>query len=281
MTDRDTFAAAALTGLLAQGDDGSFSEESYARSAYRWADAMLRERERVAETEELRHDGKTCRTDGDVTEPMPVVVSGSGFVTPVSYAENDEKRCFFTIQDAVPAAIVSTTDENSLHAASELGNPGAASRQGEVTGNTQEPVAWAVYCGDSQHLYDHYDGRDEADAIAAMLAGDDRGDSQWHTVPLYRQPQPTLIDAEREAASLVSAAIKDREWIPMAERLPDDAKSVLLLIDTGHGIRRCVAYWCGDEQEWIRQACDRRAGELPAGDVTHWMPLPAPPSDGK
>jgi hypothetical protein len=38
---RDTFAAAALTGLLAQGDDGSFSEESYARAAYRWADAML------------------------------------------------------------------------------------------------------------------------------------------------------------------------------------------------------------------------------------------------
>lgn len=44
MTDRDHFAAAALTGLLAQGDDGSFSEESYARAAYRWADAMLRER---------------------------------------------------------------------------------------------------------------------------------------------------------------------------------------------------------------------------------------------
>lgn len=44
MTDRDTFAAAALTGLLAQGDDGSFSEESYVRAAYRWADAMLRER---------------------------------------------------------------------------------------------------------------------------------------------------------------------------------------------------------------------------------------------
>jgi hypothetical protein len=44
ITLRDTFAAAALTGLLAQGDDGSFSEESYARAAYRWADAMLRGR---------------------------------------------------------------------------------------------------------------------------------------------------------------------------------------------------------------------------------------------
>ena len=44
ITLRDTFAASALTGLLAQGDDGSFSEESYARAAYRWADVMLRER---------------------------------------------------------------------------------------------------------------------------------------------------------------------------------------------------------------------------------------------
>lgn len=42
MTLRDHFAAAALTGLLSQGDDGSFSEESYVRAAYRWADAMLR-----------------------------------------------------------------------------------------------------------------------------------------------------------------------------------------------------------------------------------------------
>lgn len=48
MTDRDTFAAAALTGLLAQGDDGSFSEESYVRAAYRWADVMLREREKTS-----------------------------------------------------------------------------------------------------------------------------------------------------------------------------------------------------------------------------------------
>jgi hypothetical protein len=58
---RDTFAAAALTGLLAQGDDGSFSEESYARSAYRWADVMLRARNGAAESRETV----------PVTEPMP------------------------------------------------------------------------------------------------------------------------------------------------------------------------------------------------------------------
>lgn len=41
MNDRDTFAAAALTGLIANGD---YSVESTPTLAYRMADAMLRER---------------------------------------------------------------------------------------------------------------------------------------------------------------------------------------------------------------------------------------------
>jgi hypothetical protein len=72
MTLRDTFAAAALTGLLAQGDDGSFSEEPYVRAAYRWADAMLREREQTKEKDAsfscTNHDAApaaTARTDAD------------------------------------------------------------------------------------------------------------------------------------------------------------------------------------------------------------------------
>ena len=44
MTDRDTFAAAALTGLLA-GPGGKTSEQ-WALLAYSLADAMIRERER-------------------------------------------------------------------------------------------------------------------------------------------------------------------------------------------------------------------------------------------
>ena len=47
MNDRDTFAAAALTGLLA--DDGDRTEHAmpnFTARAYEWADAMLRERER-------------------------------------------------------------------------------------------------------------------------------------------------------------------------------------------------------------------------------------------
>lgn len=61
MTIRDHFAAAALTGLLTEGDNGSFSEESYVRGAYRWADAMLRE----------RGNHQAALDSSPVTEPMP------------------------------------------------------------------------------------------------------------------------------------------------------------------------------------------------------------------
>jgi len=62
MTDRDTFAAAALTGLLVHAND-SIDEETWdtpsdiAYTAYQMADAMLRERDRTTHT--------------PVTEPMP------------------------------------------------------------------------------------------------------------------------------------------------------------------------------------------------------------------
>ena len=56
MTDRDTFAAAALTGLLTK-DDAAKPEsmapwwpEWVCAAAYRWADAMLRERGNHSET---------------------------------------------------------------------------------------------------------------------------------------------------------------------------------------------------------------------------------------
>jgi len=46
MTDRDTFAASALTGLLV---NGPFNTDAVPRLAYSMADAMLRERERATE----------------------------------------------------------------------------------------------------------------------------------------------------------------------------------------------------------------------------------------
>lgn len=41
---RDMFAAMALQGMLAAGDDDGVEAEIYARAAYAYADAMLKER---------------------------------------------------------------------------------------------------------------------------------------------------------------------------------------------------------------------------------------------
>ena len=49
MTDRDTFAAAALTGLLAAPTDKDRSWDYWARIAYEAADAMLARRDGVTE----------------------------------------------------------------------------------------------------------------------------------------------------------------------------------------------------------------------------------------
>ena len=54
---RDQFAAAALTGLLAQPYNGevyNYSDEWHCRAAYEWADAMLAERQRRSEPPEVK-----------------------------------------------------------------------------------------------------------------------------------------------------------------------------------------------------------------------------------
>ena len=77
MTDRDTFAAAALTGLLVHAND-SIDEETLdtpsdiAYTAYQMADAMLRERDRTTHTpvtepmlKEKRTEGSAVLTDAE------------------------------------------------------------------------------------------------------------------------------------------------------------------------------------------------------------------------
>jgi hypothetical protein len=61
MNDRDAFAAAALTGLLAAPTDKDRSMDYWARLAYEAADAMLAARGPVAETPEPQHVAGTCR----------------------------------------------------------------------------------------------------------------------------------------------------------------------------------------------------------------------------
>jgi hypothetical protein len=65
-------------------------------------------------------------------------------------------------------------------------------------------------------------------------------------------------------------------WIPVTERLPDEGVEVL---------------WYSSHDRFARWATGKRDGGLVdwGGDLeseiegwlTHWMPLPAPPTDGK
>ena len=138
MTDRDAFAAAALTGLLYPEVDDEFAMPYIVGRAYLWADAMLRERER-------------------------------------------------TNHDAAPAARAQV-------------DAAGISRQG--TGNPVEPVAWAVVSNSKEEIDCEFVYPDSA------TAGDVALDSNGGVVPLYRHPQPTLTDAEREAVRYMIAAGK-------------------------------------------------------------------------
>lgn len=92
MTDRDHFAAAALTGLLLYGDETVSQPQDTAGKAYALADAMLRERER------------TCVADCD-TSARPVAESSVQNGVPKSYERNDENRAFsHTINGDAPVA---------------------------------------------------------------------------------------------------------------------------------------------------------------------------------
>jgi hypothetical protein len=142
MTDRDHFAAAALTGLLTSDDVGEESNafgQAICQSAYLWADAMLRERAK-------------------------------------------------TNHDAAPAARAAPSESSA-----PLG-------KGLGTGDTTEPVAWAVMLADGERIYDVYALAEDAKAIDEAVTGN------HGVLPLYRQPPCqefsrknwTLTDAEAE-----------------------------------------------------------------------------------
>ena len=65
--------------------------------------------------------------------------------------------------------------------------------------DAMKPVAWAVLLADGERIYDVYDFEEEAKAIDEAVTGN------HGVVPLYRQPQPTLTDEEREAVEAADA----------------------------------------------------------------------------
>ncbi len=91
--------------------------------------------------------------------------------------------------DAVPAAIAEPSEWGTR-------------REGQGTGNTPEPVAWAV-------VYPH-----GAESIIAWRKEDaeDLAAASDRIVPLYRQPQPSLTQEERSALQAVVSGSGVLKW---------------------------------------------------------------------
>jgi hypothetical protein len=165
MIDRDHFAAAALTGLLSDKANQwptALQWEHLLTHAYRWADAMLRERER---TDLDAAPAARVRTDAAAGEPGGGAGAGN--------------------QTAPPCV---ETDGSSPAIAQP---PASSDGRGEGRGHfpdsrnaKQDPVAWIVHSGDLRWF-------------AWAKPADGLYDGP--IVPLYSQPQPTLADQEREA----------------------------------------------------------------------------------
>ena len=68
-------------------------------------------------------------------------------------------------------------------------------------------------------------------------------------------------------------------WIPVTERLPPDNVDVLVRRKTIIGMRTVVAYRCPGNDCWTLN--DGDYDDFHDWSVSHWMPLPAPPTDDK
>lgn len=86
------------------------------------------------------------------------------------------------------------------------------------------------------------------------------------------------LEAQQTRIAQLEAELKkERQWIPVGERLPEPDKKVLAIVSgRWENITFDRAYelmsWSSDEG-WIMEAWP----ELEDPEVTHWMPLPEPP----
>ena len=202
---RDTFAAAALTGLLADdGDRVEYAMPSFTARAYEWADAMLREREEsrtgknAAETvqevekcterendhdavpEARAKDADRGRSDKAVTRPGD---STGNTPSPESYEQGDEKR-------------VNTTANRGID---------RAAYEGDIVSRLRN---WrGLHLAHGGKLFD-----EAADEIERLRAAIRRLADQDATLSVQGGSvtvtmDATLTDAEREAVAGVAASL--------------------------------------------------------------------------
>lgn len=74
-----------------------------------------------------------------------------------------------------------------------------------------------------------------------------------------------------KARKLIEDAPAVQQWISVKDRLPEDEKKVLCILDDGF---LCILEWCS--WDWLWNDGHNVYAEK---DVTHWMPLPQPPAN--
>jgi len=71
-------------------------------------------------------------------------------------------------------------------------------------------------------------------------------------------------------------------WISVKERLPETNQEVLVFC-YGYNIEQVLTIWDGKSSFWDKGNSFMKGNGCPIGliDVTHWMPLPEPPTETK
>ncbi len=92
----------------------------------------------------------------------------------------------------------------------------------------------------------------------------------WDAFELVDNELPTV---EQVADHLIAHGVTVQKWIPVTERLPEDGVRVLVAHDDG--VVRIGISEGGFPAVMVRS---RLYQPLPLAEVTHWMPLPQPPT---
>jgi hypothetical protein len=228
---RDTFAAAALTGLLSRSIAPEQAMSQYVRIAAAYADAMLRERERTNHDAVPLGNGHGCGgTDKPVT--LPAVGTGDlseAEIDAIEYVVEEGRIASMDDYGVLRSLLVRVrpewesesyeeSDENRMNTNTNRdATPGDGSVQGE---GAVAPAAWLAVAADGSESSAVYMLKEQADAAAREWG--------WFVVPLYRSP--TLADEEREAmekAVAEFAALADEHESSADSRIADTLRSLL------------------------------------------------------
>ena len=94
------------------------------------------------------------------------------------------------------------------------------------------------------------------------------------------------VEADRytELLAKYAALVSETRWIPVTERLPEDHIAVAVFVQGDHPADRSVTVAHMFQGHWRCPYFGEEFLEdvsIVMGRPTHWMPLPAPPTDGK